>query len=207
MDSLVDTVVSLPLEAQALALFSLVVVMVATARLVSGVRRPRPVPQPEHPRPDPVLAPESPRPVHTPPQGLDFDDNETLVPGRSDAPAPLEQIDLLSPSRDTPLAAPPRAEASTLADAKARVSDAVARTGETRGDDNLTAIRGLSPSHAHVLRRHGIRSFAQLGQLTDDELEAVALLLPCSMAQIRTDDWVGQARGLNARREDDRETA
>ncbi|MEM6930415.1 MAG: hypothetical protein AAF602_25990, partial [Myxococcota bacterium] len=143
MDSLVDTVVSLPLEAQALALFSLVVVMVATNRLLSGVRRPRPVPQPERALPDPVLAPETPQRRPTPLRGLDFDDSETLVPGRVDAPAPLEQIDLLSPSRDTPLAAPPRADAATLADAKARVSAAVVRTGEHHVDDNLTSIRGL----------------------------------------------------------------
>ncbi len=198
MDSLVTTMVSLPLEAQALALFSLALVMAATARLFGGRRQP--APGIVRKTPDPILAPESPRPPNGVPEGVDFDSQETLIPNRHSATRPLEQIDLLSPAMDEPRQSGVVPDADTLTNAKRLVETAALRLQRMgTGDDNLTAIRGLSPSHAHTLKRLGIRRFEQLAELSEDEVAALALVVSTPLIQIVSDDWVGQARAAARR--------
>jgi len=191
LDSLVGTLMSLPLEAQAIGAMALIIVVTAIARLF----RPRSSPDRDvaasetspvivaspPAEPEPRVSPAPPEPPSPP------------APRPAPEHRPLEQIDLLSPSQDTPVPVA-RVDRGRLADAQRRIQIVVARTGGPGPTDNLTAINGLSPSHARTLHRVGLRSFAQLGQLEHEDLEAVSVLLACPVEQITSDDWVGQAR-------------
>ena len=58
--------------------------------------------------------------------------------------------------------------------------------------DTLTAIKGIGPSFAQALNAAGIMTFAQLAQLTPDQ---IASKVPrATVERIEREDWVGQAQ-------------
>lgn len=190
---LVEVVSTLPTE-----VWGVVVLVVGLGTATIGVRwmrrrsSQRDVPD-LHRTPDPVLVGREGKP------GLnlshvDFDSQQTLIPAAFVVKSGPEEIDLLSPDGDRHPLPVERPDDAVLAAAKRTVAAAVDRQGGPGATDNLTQIRGLSPVHARALHRHGIRSFAQLGQLDSEEVKAVATLLSCPVDQIESDDWVGQAR-------------
>ncbi|WP_238719811.1 NADH-ubiquinone dehydrogenase [Nitratireductor alexandrii] len=80
--------------------------------------------------------------------------------------------------------------------AKARYEDAAAPAADTAADD-LKAISGVGPKLEQVLNRRGIRSYAQVAALTDDEIARLDEALGFK-GRIERDDWRGQAKKLSA---------
>lgn len=176
-----------------------VVGLLMVVGILLGRRRRRPsrpraslVPGSRKVKPDPVLLGAEGRGIDL--SAVDFDSQQTLIPAGFAVRGPHEAIDLLSPDQDQVMVSGDAPDPDSLDAAKRTVAAAVKRVGGAGRTDNLTQIRGLSPVHARKLYRAGIRSFAQLGELQEEELSAVATLLSCSIDQIRDDDWVGQAR-------------
>ncbi len=69
-----------------------------------------------------------------------------------------------------------------------------AKDPATEADDDLTAIAGIGPALQRKLKEHGIRSFAQIAVLSDqdiDRLEGSIIKFP---GRIKRDDWIGQAQ-------------
>lgn len=64
---------------------------------------------------------------------------------------------------------------------------------QRRRQDDLTKISGIGPKTYAKLKRAGIRTFADLGQMT---VEKLAVISGSSTQQIEQKDWVGQARAL-----------
>jgi predicted flap endonuclease-1-like 5' DNA nuclease len=62
--------------------------------------------------------------------------------------------------------------------------------------DDLKQIRGIGPALERRLNRHGIRSFEQIANLSDEELEDMAEKLAIAPNLIHRDRWVEQARAL-----------
>lgn len=89
--------------------------------------------------------------------------------------------------------------ARAIADDTARVSEAgtdAASPGRAAADD-LKAISGVGPKLEQVLNRRGIRSYAQVAALTDDEIARLDEALGFK-GRIERDDWRGQAKKLSA---------
>lgn len=61
--------------------------------------------------------------------------------------------------------------------------------------DDLKQINGIGPLSAEKLNAAGVYTFAQIAKLTDTELEALSNVIAYSLARIKSDDWVGQAKG------------
>jgi len=61
---------------------------------------------------------------------------------------------------------------------------------EERPPDDLTILRGIGPAFAERLHQAGIRTFAQLAQLTPEE---AAALCRVPLGRVLRNDWVGQA--------------
>lgn len=79
---------------------------------------------------------------------------------------------------------------------KARDEDAAAPAAETAADD-LKAISGVGPKLEQVLNRRGIRRYAQIAALTDEEIARLDEEFGFR-GRIERDDWRGQARKLSA---------
>jgi predicted flap endonuclease-1-like 5' DNA nuclease len=62
--------------------------------------------------------------------------------------------------------------------------------------DDLQRIRGVGPATAKRLNSAGIRTWAQMSQLSDNDLDQVADLLKISLDKIKREQWVEQARAL-----------
>jgi hypothetical protein len=74
----------------------------------------------------------------------------------------------------------------------ARKRTSTLRTEPTGVTDDFTRIHGIGPIHARHLQNIGIRTFAQLAQLSS---EAVASLIPnLSRKQVSNQHWIRQAR-------------
>ena len=62
--------------------------------------------------------------------------------------------------------------------------------------DKLTRIKGIGPVAERQLNEQGITTFAQIANLTDEDIERVDAYMPFSAAQIRA--WQEQARELTS---------
>jgi predicted flap endonuclease-1-like 5' DNA nuclease len=60
----------------------------------------------------------------------------------------------------------------------------------------VTAIKGIGARIAGILADHGIATIPDIADLTDDDIDALALEMPIYPGRIRDDDWVGQARAI-----------
>ena len=60
--------------------------------------------------------------------------------------------------------------------------------------DKLTKIKGIGPVAERQLNEQGLTTFAQLAELTDEDVERIDAYMPFSAAQIRT--WQEQAKTL-----------
>jgi predicted flap endonuclease-1-like 5' DNA nuclease len=66
--------------------------------------------------------------------------------------------------------------------------------------DNLKEIVGIGPVVESRLRKLGITTFRQLALMGDADVDRLAHKLDGFGDRIVSDDWVGQARELQARR-------
>ncbi|HEY4102752.1 MAG TPA: helix-hairpin-helix domain-containing protein [Polyangiaceae bacterium] len=62
----------------------------------------------------------------------------------------------------------------------------------------LRRIRGIGPAYERALLAIGITTVAQVAQFTPEEIERIAPLIKARADRILRDDWVGQARLLEA---------
>lgn len=109
-------------------------------------------------------------------------------------------------------AAPPVASPGTAAgeaDPVAATSDVDPLPDPPRGPfttapdgepDDLKRISGVGPKLESLLNEQGITTFAQLAELTEDQVDQLQARLTQFPGRIRRDDWVAQARRL---RDDD----
>lgn len=72
-------------------------------------------------------------------------------------------------------------------------------TDSSKAADNLKEIRGIGPALERRLNRHGIRTFQQIANLNDGELEDIARKLAIAPNLVQRDQWVEQARELAAK--------
>ncbi len=61
-------------------------------------------------------------------------------------------------------------------------------------EDDLTAIGGIGPALQRKLKAQGIRSFAQIAALSDEDIARLEGSIIKFPGRIKRDDWVGQAR-------------
>ena len=61
-------------------------------------------------------------------------------------------------------------------------------------EDDLTAIGGIGPALQRKLKAYGIRSFAQIAALSEDEIARLEGSIIKFPGRIKRDDWIGQAR-------------
>ena len=64
--------------------------------------------------------------------------------------------------------------------------------------DDLKQIRGIGPAIEKRLHEQGIVTVAQIASLDDDACEGLAAAIKVSADKIRRDQWVEQARSLQA---------
>ena len=67
-------------------------------------------------------------------------------------------------------------------------------------DDDLQQIKGIGPSIAATLAELGIRSYRQLAEISEPEIDRVAQQLRGFRSRIYREDWIGQARDLQYRK-------
>lgn len=66
--------------------------------------------------------------------------------------------------------------------------------------DDLKRIKGIGPKLEEVLHAGGVTRFAQIAAWDDAEIDRFAELIGRMGSRIRSDDWVGQARDLAAKK-------
>ena len=83
----------------------------------------------------------------------------------------------------------------------ANVGETVANGGDAAATpkDNLRRIKGVGPAIEKTLNELGIFRFRQLAQLSDYEVERIALRFRGARSRIERENWVGQARELDLR--------
>ena len=64
--------------------------------------------------------------------------------------------------------------------------------------DDLTRIKGLGPKLAATLAELGVTSFSQIADWSDTDIDRIDAQLGRFQGRIRRDDWVAQARLLEA---------
>ncbi len=64
----------------------------------------------------------------------------------------------------------------------------------TGAEDDLTAIAGIGPALQRKLKEHGIRSFAQIAVLSDQDIARLEGSIIKFPGRIKRDDWIRQAR-------------
>ena len=69
-----------------------------------------------------------------------------------------------------------------------------AKDPATGAEDDLTAIAGIGPALQRKLKEHGIRSFAQIAALSDEDIERLEGSIIKFSGRIKRDDWIRQAR-------------
>src|SRR5207248_2971360 len=72
----------------------------------------------------------------------------------------------------------------------------VARAQTSGGSDDLKRIKGIGPAFERELRKHGVRSFAQIAAWTEADVDAIAPKIKARAERIRRDNWVGKAAEL-----------
>jgi len=72
-----------------------------------------------------------------------------------------------------------------------------ATSGGTSSDD-LRRIKGVGPKLVSILAEHGVTSFAQIAAWDDADIDRIDAELGRFQGRIRRDDWVAQARLLQA---------
>jgi len=86
-----------------------------------------------------------------------------------------------------------------------RNSDASNQPGSDRQNeqrcDDLKAIRGIGPALERRLQRHGIYRYAQIAELTMEELAEVVKKLAIVPNLAKRDEWIQQARDLQEQSE------
>ena len=90
--------------------------------------------------------------------------------------------------------APPAAVATPTGLGGAGAAVATATNGAA-GDD-LTRLKGVGPRLAAMLHGHGVTSFAQIADWSDDDVARIDAELGRFQGRIERDDWRGQARLL-----------
>ena len=85
----------------------------------------------------------------------------------------------------------------TLAELRDRVSELEAAARAAAPDD-LKEISGVGPKLERMLHRLGIRTFRQLAELSDAEVETLDSQLAEFRGRIRREAWVEQAKLLQA---------
>jgi len=74
-------------------------------------------------------------------------------------------------------------------------------TDDNLSGDDLKAIRGIGPALERRLQRHGIRHYRQLAEMTTQELSDIAQQLAIAPNLAERDEWIEQARNLQAQDE------
>jgi len=83
--------------------------------------------------------------------------------------------------------------------------DFVASDGVNAGSrDNLKLIKGVGPSIEKTLNEMGISRFDQIADMSEYDIDRVARRLKGFHSRIYREDWIGQARDLQLRKENDR---
>ena len=119
-----------------------------------------------------------------------------------DTPAKRNQALIDAPpavSSATPVTIPP-----VMSGAVGGVGEAIeaaatpAAPAPADGGDDLTRIKGLGPKLAEQLRALGVTRYEQIAGWDDAEINRIDAQLGRFQGRIRRDDWVAQARLLNA---------
>lgn len=116
-----------------------------------------------------------------------------------------------SPADAAPTQSPPPAPKPKPASAKAKPKAAAAPTAETKPNtapaapkkrkssssamDDLTRIKGIGPKLSQSLRDMGIRTFAQIADLTPEEIDSINARLRFK-GRVEREQWIEQARSL-----------
>jgi predicted flap endonuclease-1-like 5' DNA nuclease len=77
------------------------------------------------------------------------------------------------------------------------MSDALAWAPDP--EDDLKRLQGVGPAFERALKALGVRTFAQIAEWSDEDIETMAPRLKTTAARIRRDDWIGSARKLCGR--------
>lgn len=91
-------------------------------------------------------------------------------------------------------AAKPAAAAESATDGETTASTEPLFTAPAADKDKLTKIKGVGPAAEKQLNEQGITTFAQIAELTDEDVARIDANMPFSAAQI--EDWRGQAQEL-----------
>ncbi len=75
-------------------------------------------------------------------------------------------------------------------------ADEAAAAPAPAADDDLTRMRGVGPKLAAELHEMGLTSFAQIAELTEENLQQISNRLTAFKDRPMRDDWIGQARSL-----------
>ncbi len=120
-------------------------------------------------------------------------------------PSPEKPV-MTSPARKQPKQAKPQAAAAAPEQPKAVKREPKQGTPQTKtatkpatgpageGEDDLTAIGGIGPALQRKLKEQGIRSFAQIAALSDEDIARLEGSIIKFPGRIKRDDWIGQAR-------------
>ncbi len=84
--------------------------------------------------------------------------------------------------------------------AEAAAHAALPRSGPLEARDDLKVIPGIGPVIARLLARHGVTSYRQIAQWTDQDIERVADLLGSFSSRIYRDRWRDGAREAHRRK-------
>lgn len=90
------------------------------------------------------------------------------------------------------------AEAGDGAPMAAAISQAPAPAATPATGDDLTRIKGVGPKLAALLHEQGITNFAQIAAWSDADIDRIDAQLGRFQGRIRRDNWVEQARLLEA---------
>ena len=92
----------------------------------------------------------------------------------------------------------PEAASEAVARIVEPVEDAVVVVDEAITDvaDDLTKLKGVGPKLAAELAELGLTSFAQLAEMTEQDIAELSAKLSSFRDRPVRDDWVGQARAL-----------
>lgn len=73
---------------------------------------------------------------------------------------------------------------------------AVRPTDGAAGDDDLQRIKGIGPKFETALKKAGVRTYAQIAEWTEKDVESIAALIGTRPQRIHRDGWIEHARTL-----------
>lgn len=82
-------------------------------------------------------------------------------------------------------------------------SHAASNGDDTPETDDLKKIKGVGPAIEKTLRRLGIHRFNQIAEMSEYDIDRVAQQLKGFRSRIYREDWIGQARDLQYRKNSD----